>query len=42
MNKHNRAEGWKYAKLFGHKNENIVSKKIIEDFNFRKNPYLSF
>lgn len=31
----NRAEGWQYAKLSGHKNENLVKLRIEEDSDFK-------
>lgn len=37
MNLHNRSEGWKSAKLLGHKNEEIISEKIKNDSKFREN-----
>lgn len=32
----NRSEGWKHAKLSGHKNEDVILKKIINDSVFSK------
>lgn len=33
----NRAEGWKYAKLSGHKNEDLVKYRIDNDLHFAQN-----
>jgi hypothetical protein len=33
----NRSEGWKHAKLSGHKNEELIHKKLIQDKEFKEN-----
>ena len=37
MNGKNRSEGWKSAKLLGHKNEEIISEKLKNNLKFRQN-----
>ena len=37
MNGKNRSEGWKSAKLLGHKNEEIISEKLKNNLKFIHN-----